>query len=191
MDRSESRARRLWRPAAVLGLVLLVTGVAAAVTWGGTTSSSQSDGHSKRALVKLRKTALGRVLVDRRGRTLYLFEADKGVKSVCYGACASSWPPLLTTGKPVAGAGVRRGLLGTTKRKNHKLQVTYHGHPLYFFVRDTKAGQTRGQGLDGFGGKWYVLDAAGKTVQHAMQASGGGAPPPPPTTTTSTGGYPY
>ena len=116
------------------------------------------------AKVAIGKTALGRILVDSRGITLYDFPPDKGTTSVCYGACASLWPPLLTTGKPVAGPGVHASLLGTTKRKDGKLEVTYNGHPLYYWVGDHKPGQTTGQGLKQFGGPWWVLTPAGKEI---------------------------
>src|SRR3954463_10959055 len=79
---------------------------------------------------------LGRVLVNGKGVTVYLFEKDKGGKSACYGACAKVWAPVLTTGKPKATAGARSSLLGTTKRKDGKLQITYHKHPLYTYDDD-------------------------------------------------------
>ena len=107
---------------------------------------------------------LGRILVDSRGITLYDFVADKGKTSVCYSACAALWPPLITHGKPIAGQGVRRSLLGTTKRKDGKLEVTYGGHPLYYFVSDRKPGQTAGLGVNQFGGPWWVISAAGKEI---------------------------
>jgi predicted lipoprotein with Yx(FWY)xxD motif len=75
-------------------------------------------------------------------------------RSSCYRECASYWPPLLTKGKPHAGPGVRASLLGTTKRKDGKLEVTYNHHPLYYFVGDRKPGQTTGQGLNQFGAPW-------------------------------------
>jgi predicted lipoprotein with Yx(FWY)xxD motif len=106
----------------------------------------------------------GQILVDSKGITLYDFVADKGKTSVCYGACAALWPPLITHGKPVAGHGVRRSLLGTTKRKDGKLQVTYGGHPLYYFVTDRKPGQTTGQGVNQFGGPWWVLSPKAKEI---------------------------
>jgi predicted lipoprotein with Yx(FWY)xxD motif len=117
------------------------------------------------AAVKTHKTALGSVLTDARGRTLYLFEADHGTASACYGKCATFWPPLLTTGKPQASAGTKAALLGTTKRKDGALQVTYHGHPLYYFLNDQQAGQTTGEGVDGFGAAWYALNAAGTKIE--------------------------
>jgi predicted lipoprotein with Yx(FWY)xxD motif len=114
--------------------------------------------------VDVAKSRLGRILVDSKGITLYDFPPDKGTTSVCYGACAALWPPLLTHGKPVAGPGARASLLGTTKRKDGKLQVTYGGHPLYYFVTDRKPGQTTGQGVDQFGGPWWVISPAGKEI---------------------------
>ena len=96
-------------------------------------------------------------LIDSQGRTLYLWQADTGAKSTCTGACASAWPPLVTTGKPTAGSGVTSSLLGTTKRATGNDQVTYNGDPLYLFAGDTASRQTNGQGSRGFGAPWYVL----------------------------------
>jgi len=79
-------------------------------------------------------------------------------------ACAALWPPLVTKGKPIAGPGVRASLLGTTKRNDGKLEVTYKGHPLYYWAGDHKPGQTTGQGLNQFGGPWWVLSPAGKEI---------------------------
>jgi predicted lipoprotein with Yx(FWY)xxD motif len=102
-------------------------------------------------------------LVDAKGRTLYLWEADKTAKSTCGGACAKAWPPVTTTGAPKAGYGVKASLLKTSKRAGGT-QVTYRGHPLYRFAGDGKAGQANGQGSDAFGAEWYMVDAAGKAV---------------------------
>ena len=116
------------------------------------------------AVVETHATPIGKVVADAHGRTLYLFRADHGSTSVCYGACATYWPPLLTRGKPRAVGGVETSLLGTTKRKDGKLQVTYKGHPLYLFVKDTRAGMAAGEGVNGFGGKWYALAPSGATI---------------------------
>jgi|SRR5471032_1018631 len=116
------------------------------------------------ARVAVAKSPLGRILVDSKGITLYDFVQDKGTTSTCYGACAALWPPLITKGKPIAGRGVRASLLGTTRRKDGKLEVTYKGRPLYYFVTDRKPGQTTGQGVDQFGAPWWVLSAAGKEI---------------------------
>jgi predicted lipoprotein with Yx(FWY)xxD motif len=128
------------------------------------------------ATVRLGSSSLGRMLVDSRGRTLYLFEKDKKGHSSCTGSCASFWPPLLTTGKPHAGTGVKQALLGTTKRANGQLQVTYRGHPLYRFALDKKAGQTKGEGLNNFGAEWYVVSAAGAKIEDEDTGGGGGYP---------------
>ena len=141
---------------AALAVTTAVATAAAAFAFAGGTSSG--------ARLHIAKTKLGRILVDSRGITLYDFVKDKGKTSVCYGACAALWPPLITHGKPVAGPGVRPSLLGTTKRKDGKLEVTYGGHPLYYFVSDRKPGQTTGQGVNQFGGPWWVLSAAGKEI---------------------------
>ena len=116
------------------------------------------------ARVNVAMSQLGRILVDSKGITLYDFPPDKGTTSVCYGACAALWPPLISHSKPVPGRGVRALLLGTTKRKDGKLQVTYGGHPLYYFVTDSKPGQTTGQGINQFGGPWWVISPAGKEI---------------------------
>jgi predicted lipoprotein with Yx(FWY)xxD motif len=122
------------------------------------------------AVVSSARSAFGRVLVDRNGRTLYLFEKDRMAKSSCAGPCATYWPPLLTTGKAAAGTGVRAGLLGTTRRADGTLQVTYNRHPLYRFKLDAGAGQAKGQNLDSFGADWYVLSPAGVKIDKSGAA---------------------
>ena len=113
--------------------------------------------------ISLRTTKVGKVIVAANGRTLYLFTADKGKKSVCHGQCATYWPPLIAQ-TPTVGAGLNASLLGTTKRKDGELQVTYGGHPLYFFAEDKRAGDVNGQGFVHFGGAWWVVSAVGKKV---------------------------
>jgi predicted lipoprotein with Yx(FWY)xxD motif len=107
---------------------------------------------------------LGAILVDGNGKTVYLFVADKGTASTCYTSCATVWPPVLTTGAPAAGTGATASLLGTTTRTDGKVEVTYAGHPLYYFIQDKKAGDTTGQGVNGFGGLWWVLSPAGAAI---------------------------
>jgi predicted lipoprotein with Yx(FWY)xxD motif len=119
------------------------------------------------ATVDLRSTPLGQILVDGSGRSLYLFEADKAGMSSCYGDCASVWPPLLTSGAPVAGSGLNQSLLGTTTRKDGSVEVVYNGHPLYYFVSDKRAGDTTGQAITSFGADWFVLSASGAGVGKA------------------------
>ena len=114
---------------------------------------------TKTSTIALKSTAVGKVLVGANGRTLYLFTADKGAKSVCYGQCATYWPPLIA-GKPTAGAGLNASKLGTTKRKDGKLQVTYAGHPLYYWSGDT-AHSISCQHVQLHGGFWYVVNPNG------------------------------
>lgn len=107
---------------------------------------------------------LGSMLVDGKGKTMYLFVADKSTASTCYSNCASIWPPVLTTGAPQAGTGAQASLLGTTNRTDGTVEVTYAGHPLYYFFKDKGPGDTTGQGVNGFGALWWVLSPAGKAI---------------------------
>lgn len=106
----------------------------------------------------------GKALVGSHGRTLYLFQADKNGTSACTGTCAAAWPPDTVSGTPRAGSGVSQALLGTIKRPDGTLQLTYHGHPLYYFTADTAAGTARGQAVKAFGAEWYVINASGGKV---------------------------
>ena len=153
--------------AAVAALALAAAGVAAAAAVTHPQSFRTLAASSSAGTVTLHKTSVGKVLATRAGMSLYLFRADKRGKSACYGKCATFWPPLLKKGKITAGTGIKAKLLGTTKRKNGTLQVTYAGHPLYRFKLDKKVGQVAGQGQDFFGGKWYVLSSAGTAVTRA------------------------
>jgi predicted lipoprotein with Yx(FWY)xxD motif len=123
------------------------------------------------ASVNVAPSSLGRILVDAHGKTLYLWAHDKGHTSTCNGQCAKYWPPLVTSGKPKAGAGARGGLLGTTRRADGRTQVTYHGHPLYYFAGDKRAGDVKGEGLTGFGGRWDPVSAAGRAVQNGAKTA--------------------
>lgn len=131
----------------------------------GSTTSQQST--STAAMVKTAKLKVGTVLVGPDGRTLYLFEKDHGATSACSGACAQAWPPLTTSGSAKAASGVMASLLGTTKRSDGTMQVTYAGHPLYYFQGDSAAGQANGQGSTAFGAGWYVVTPAGKKIDES------------------------
>jgi predicted lipoprotein with Yx(FWY)xxD motif len=111
-----------------------LSGAALVAATFGDTSSAAPPRASKGALISLGKTPLGQVLVNARGRTLYLFEKDKRGKSSCNGACATAWPPLIASGKPRAKPGIKASLLGRVKRRDGRRQVTYNRHPLYTFV---------------------------------------------------------
>jgi predicted lipoprotein with Yx(FWY)xxD motif len=137
--------------------------VALSLTYGLAVASASSSSTSA-AKVGTANSSLGRILVDRHGRTLYLFAKDKHGKSACSSLCAGYWPALTTKGKPKAINGARKALLGTTRRSDDRMQVTYRGHPLYRFSGDSAAGQTSGEGLTDFGGGWWVVSPAGKKI---------------------------
>jgi predicted lipoprotein with Yx(FWY)xxD motif len=116
------------------------------------------------ATIAVATTKLGQILVDGKGLTLYLFVADTGTASTCNSSCATVWPPVLTAGAPQAGTGATASLLGTTTRTDGTTEVTYAGHPLYYFVQDKSAGDTTGQGVNSFGALWWVLSPSGTAI---------------------------
>jgi predicted lipoprotein with Yx(FWY)xxD motif len=107
----------------------------------------------------------GRMLFDGAGRALYLFTRDRTTRSRCYGDCATAWPPFLTKAEPQARGGARSSLLGTTRRRDGKQQVTYRGHPLYYYVDDRKPGQVLCQDVAEFGGTWLVVAPDGRAIR--------------------------
>ncbi len=158
------------------GLILSIGAVVAALslTVGLSSASASSSSATAATKVGTASSKLGRILVDGHGRTLYLFAKDKHGKSACSGSCAVYWPPLIASGKLLAGAGAKASLLGTTRRSDGRRQVTYRHHPLYRYAADTAKGQTTGQGLNASGGLWWVLSRAGnKIVKSAGSGSGG------------------
>jgi predicted lipoprotein with Yx(FWY)xxD motif len=167
--------RRLTKTAASAASVLAI----AALAGLGASSGSSAAGYSiasgqsgsaataaSAARIAVGKSSLGRILVTGQGRSVYLFEKDHRKASTCYGACASAWPPVTTSRAPIATKGVVVALLGTRKRREGTLQVTYNGHPLYEYAGDTKAGQTNGQGSNAYGGAWYVLSPGGTKIDN-------------------------
>jgi predicted lipoprotein with Yx(FWY)xxD motif len=134
-------------------------------THAHTTSTSGAKARARGVTVALRRTRLGLVLVGPSGLTLYMFTRDRGGVSSCYGGCASIWPALVSSGTPRAGPGVRSSLLHSTRRRGGALQVSYAGHPLYYYAGDGTPGQTSGEGLDQFGGLWWALSSSGEAVK--------------------------
>jgi predicted lipoprotein with Yx(FWY)xxD motif len=124
-----------------------------------------TDSQTGGARVSAASSSLGKIIVDGRGRTLYLFEKDKRGHSTCSGVCAAYWPPLITHGNPIAGRGAKSSLLGTIRRANGARQVTYAGHPLYRYIQDNRPGQTSGEGSQLFGAGWDALSPAGKKIE--------------------------
>lgn len=128
------------------------------------TSPSPSPAATGTTIAVATNSKLGQILVDGNGITVYLFVHDTSTASTCYTSCAQIWPPVLTSGPPQAGTGATASLLGTTTRTDGKVEVTYAGHPLYYFVQDKQPGDATGQGVDGFGGLWWVLTPSGAAM---------------------------
>ena len=142
---------------------------------GGSTSHALPTTDTGRpATFGVASTGLGDVLVDRQGRTLYLFARDSGTMSACTGACAVNWPPLRVRGTPLVGSGAKPSDVGRAARPDGISQLTYNGHPLYTFVNDKKPGDTNGEGINAFGGSWFAVSAAGDRVAPRSQPQGGG-----------------
>jgi predicted lipoprotein with Yx(FWY)xxD motif len=173
---------RIFRAAApllALGVVL-----AACSSGGGATASpsaapsaaaspAASASAAAGASVALADTKLGKVLVDGAGKTLYVFSADSGDKSACSGNCAANWPPLVSDGAPSLGTGLDAEDFASITRDDGAKQVTFYGHPVYYFAGDKAAGDTNGEGV---GGKWYVVGADGNAIKGAAGASASPAP---------------
>jgi predicted lipoprotein with Yx(FWY)xxD motif len=156
--------------ALLAGAALLVV-VSSSGEGAGAQDRPAASAKKKRTKVKLIDTRYGQVLADGKGFALYLFTRDQeeapqgGVeKSRCYGACAEAWPPLRKRGKLRAGSGISSDLLGTTKRRSGRKQVTFAGHPLYYYVGDRKPEQVLCQDVREFGGRWYVVEGDGDPV---------------------------
>ena len=135
-----------------IGLALVAAGCGGAIpsSDGGPASLKLDGGH----------------LVDSQGHSVYLFEKDESGESYCGGACAAVWPPLETSTAPQAGAGIQDAALGTTERSDGDMQVTYHGHPLYYYAADASTpDNTKGENIEQFGAGWYLVGAHGQPVE--------------------------
>ena len=130
-------------------------------------SASVAVAAGHHAKLKLGSTSLGKILVNGRGFTLYMFTRDRRGKDNCVkvSGCTAVWPPVTTAGKPQAGPGVKRGLLGTIKLPSGTRQVTYAGHPLYTYSGDGGPGDTSYVDISQFGGTWEAVNAAGHAVK--------------------------
>jgi predicted lipoprotein with Yx(FWY)xxD motif len=147
---------------AALAIVLSACGGGGDDQGSGATATTAAAQQAAEGTVAVANTGLGEVLVDVKGRTLYVFTKDKGDQSVCSGKCAVAWPALTVTGAATPGTGVEASLLSTSKQANGSSQVTYGGKPLYYFAGDKAPGDTKGQGLNGV---WWVVKGDGSLVQ--------------------------
>ena len=146
---------------------------------GGYSKTAPNPSAGAAPTVALAPSKFGNILVDAHGRTLYLFEADKTTASTCYSSCASLWPPLVVSGAAKAGPQVIASQLGTTRRTDGTTEVTYNGHPLYYYVGDHNPGSISGQRLNQFGALWYVLSPSGNAVTSAASSAAPAAAPSP------------
>jgi predicted lipoprotein with Yx(FWY)xxD motif len=137
----------------------------AAATAAATTASAPA---ATGVQITVKRAKLGEIVAaGPRRLTVYLFEADSGGASACTGACASAWPPVTTAAAPSAGAGASASALGTITRADGTKQVTYGGHPLYFFAQDKDQGDAYGQGVKSFGAAWYTLKPSGSKLDNS------------------------
>lgn len=166
-----TRAARRWHAVAVIvfvGALLAACGssktssTSTAPPYGAAPSTTAATGA---AVVMTISGSTATYLTDGTGKSLYLFAADTGGKSACNGPCAAAWPPLTTTGSPSAGTGATAAMLTTIKRDDGSTQVVYNGHPLYYYGGDTAAGSTNGQGLNAYGGLWWLVSPAGAAIK--------------------------
>jgi predicted lipoprotein with Yx(FWY)xxD motif len=181
---------------ALLAVILIVVFVG-----GGSAKTQPKRSHA--SVLSVRRTSLGKVLVGATGHTLYLFERDRRNHSSLSAAGRKVWPPFTVKNAPKAQNGAQSGKIGTIAAASGGRQVTYGGHPLYYFVGDTKAGATQGQGLNAFGGRWYVLTPSGSAIKTSVATSPPATPAPsgygsttpttsaPATTTSSPAGGGY
>jgi predicted lipoprotein with Yx(FWY)xxD motif len=173
--------------AAPLAVALLA---AAACSSSGSSSGSAAAAPASSAasstVITTKTSSGGSFLTNSAGRAVYLFLADSSGKSACSGACAAAWPPVVATGQPTAAGDAQSSDLGTITRSDGTKQVTYDGHPLYYFVGDTGPGTDKGQGVDGFGAKWWLVAPSGSSITTAVTISGSASAP---ASSSGGGGY--
>jgi predicted lipoprotein with Yx(FWY)xxD motif len=159
----------------------------AAATPAGGSATNAAAGSG--LVITTKSGSAGAFLTDGSGRAVYLWTKDAMDSSACSGACAGAWPPVTTTGAVTASGGVNKADLSTIARSGGAKQVVYDGHPLYYFSGDSGPGQVSGQGSDGFGAKWWLVDPAGTSITAAVTVSSGAAPSAPSSPASGGGGY--
>lgn len=150
-------------------------------SYGGASGGSTPTSGTSPQTIATTSGPLGTYLTTSGGRSVYLWLGDHGMASSCSGACATVWPPVTTMGKPTAGSGVTAADLGTIKRSDGSTQVTYKGHPLYYYASDSSSGETNGEGINGFGALWYLVTPSGNSLKSGSN----------PSSSSSSGGYNY
>jgi predicted lipoprotein with Yx(FWY)xxD motif len=195
--RMSARARLAAGAGSACGVALLVaacstgssgTAAAGSSSPAGASSSSAAAGGSGSTVITTVSSSAGTFLATSSGHAVYLWSKDGDGMSACTGACTGAWPPVTTTGQVTASGGAKSSDLGTITRPDGTKQVTYDGHPLYFFSGDSGPGMASGQGNDGFGAKWWLVSPSGSDVTSAVTAftkSGSGTSPAPAATPAS------
>jgi predicted lipoprotein with Yx(FWY)xxD motif len=209
MNRMASSARLATGAGAAVGVALLAAACSSSSTSATAPASSSAPASSPAAaapssaapaasgstVITTATTSAGTFLTDGSGRAVYLWVKDTGDKSACSGACAGAWPPVTTTGAPTAAGSATASDLGTITRSDGSKQVTYDGHPLYYFVGDSGPGSAKGQGSDGFGAKWWLVSPSGTDVTAAVTeftvSGSGSSPAATPASSSSSGGNGY
>lgn len=163
----------------VLAAGLLVAGCGSSSSSHTTSASASntkpaSSGSSGGLTISTASGSAGTYLVGASGRALYLWVADHNGKSSCSGACAQNWPPVTASTMPKTAGKASASDLGTTTRSDGSKQLTYKGHPLYYFIGDSGPNSTSGQGSDGFGAKWWLVSPSGSAIQGGGSGGGGG-----------------
>jgi predicted lipoprotein with Yx(FWY)xxD motif len=155
-------------------------GAGASTPSAGASSPSAAAGASGGTVITTAKSSAGTVLATSSGRAVYLWVKDTGDMSNCDGACAGAWPPVTTTATATATGGAKASDIGTITRSDGTKQVTYDGHPLYYFAGDSGPGTASGQGSDGFGAKWWLVAPTGSDVTASVSTFTASAPGPAP-----------
>ena len=158
------------------GLLAAACGTAAGSTTGSTAAGTPaSSGSTAATVIESHAGSAASFLTNSSGRAVYLWAADSMNKSMCSGACAQAWPPVTSMGQVTTAHGAKAADLGTITRSDGTKQVTYLGHPLYYFAGDSGPGQTNGQGSDSFGAKWWLVTPAGAKITAADTAASTGS----------------
>jgi len=171
------------RGGALAGVLLLAAACSSAAKTASSSTSTAAPAAAGKVVVQVRHGTYGSYLTDGSGRSLYEFASDSKGKSTCTGTCLTYWPALAASGTPTAGTGATASLLATFIRGDGTSQVSYAGHPLYYFAQDQAAGATSGQGSSAFGARWWLLAPAGTPITSG--ASGGTVPSSPASTSTA------
>jgi predicted lipoprotein with Yx(FWY)xxD motif len=179
---SDSLLRRtpvLVRLGAALGVALLAaacssgsSSTTSATTTGTPAAASSATSSATAAVISTKSSSGGAFLTNGSGRAVYMWVKDGKDQSMCTGSCASTWPPVTTVGPATASGGAVSADLGTITRSGGVKQVTYDGHPLYYYVGDTGAGTVNGQGSTGYGAYWWVLAPSGAPITSAVTVTG-------------------